>query len=158
MAHRLYLGLIIALLASSGVPGTRPVATAVPGGQTIDFYLPDETDGSTPLVVLLHGGGDKGNAEMSPLAEALAGRGIVVAVPNYYSGQPRTRQDIEATFRDVVCSIRYARSRAADLGADPDNLTLVGFSYGGYPAMAIRLAASSCFSVISGLRLRFIRS
>ena len=117
----------------------------VPNGQTIDFHLPDQTDGSAPLIVLLHGGGDKGNGEMTPLAQTLADRGAVVAVPMYYSGQPRSQQDIEKTFRDVVCSIRYSRSRAAEFGADPNNLTLVGFSYGGYPAMAIRLASEDSY-------------
>ncbi len=113
---------------------------AVPQAQTIDFHLPSQADGSAPLIVLLHGGGNKGNSEMTPLAQTLADRGAVVAVPTYYSGQPRSQEEIQSTFQDVVCSIRYSRSRANEFGADPENLTLVGFSYGGYPAAAIRLA------------------
>ncbi len=127
---------------SSSIIANQPV----PGARTIDFHLPEESHGQAPLIVLLHGGGDKGNGDMTPMATALAARGAVVAVPNYYSGQPRTHQDVEHTFRDVVCSIRYSRARAKELGADPHNLTLVGFSYGGYPAAAIRLAGADSYA------------
>ena len=117
----------------------------VPHGQTVDFHLPAPGNDAAPLIVLLHGGGNKGNGDMTPLAQTLAGRGAVVAVPTYYSGQPRSQPEIELTFRDVVCSIRYARSRAAEFGADPNNLILVGFSYGGYPATAIRLTQDGSY-------------
>ncbi|MDJ0925177.1 MAG: prolyl oligopeptidase family serine peptidase [Acidimicrobiia bacterium] len=116
-----------------------------PDTREVDFYGPASADGPAPLVLLLHGGGNKGNDEMEPLAQDLASRGAVVAVPTYYSGQPRTRQDVLDTFEDVVCAIRYARYRAVDLGADPNNVTLVGFSYGGYPAMAIAVAMDGSY-------------
>ncbi len=133
------------LAIGSASDSTVVAGQSVPQGQTIDFHVPSQAAGAAPLIVLLHGGGDKGNGDMTPLARTLAGRGAVVAVPNYYSGQPRSQQEIEDTFRDVVCSIRYSRSRAAEFGADPENLILVGFSYGGYPATAIRLTAEGSY-------------
>lgn len=70
----------------------------------------------------------------------------MVAVPSYFSGQPRTRSDVHATFQNVICAIRYARSRAAEFGADASNLTVVGFSYGGYPASAVALAPHDAYT------------
>ncbi len=133
-----------------------------PNTQTIDLFAPAEPgDEPVPLVVLLHGGGNTGNGDMHRLAQAVASRGAAVFVPTYYSGQPRTRQAVRDTFEDVVCSVRYARNQASRYGADPDNLILVGFSYGGLPGSGLALTPHggydfSCLDHISHVPEAFI--
>jgi acetyl esterase/lipase len=146
----LVLGITIAAMLSvagiGGETGLEIVDDATgPGTHDIDFYIPDGADGTAPLVVILHGGGDHGNDGLEALAETVAARGAVVAVPSYFSGQPRSQQDVQDTFETVICSIRYARHRATEFGADPANLTVVGFSYGGYPATALALAPDGAY-------------
>jgi len=137
---------MIATVGSSQVAGLDTQHDVVgPGTQGIDFYGPGGADGTVPLIVILHGGGDHGNDGMEALAEAVAARGAVVALPTYFSGQPRSQNDATQTFEDVVCSIRYARSVAPRLGADADNLIVVGFSYGGFPATALALAPADAY-------------
>lgn len=150
-ARSLLAGFTVAAVMT--VPGAAPASSvhivqdvSGPGTRDVDFYVPDSADGTAPLVVILHGGGNKGNTGLEALAATVALRGAVVAVPSYFSGQPRSRADVHETFRNVICSIRYARSRAAEFGADPGNLTVVGFSYGGYPASAVALAPHSAYS------------
>ncbi len=116
-----------------------------PGIQEIDYHRPPQSDGQAPLVVILHGGGNKGNSELNEVAAAIAKHGAVVAVPSYYSGQPRSQEEVLETFENVVCSVRNARAQASELGADPDNLTLVGFSYGGFPALATALSPDEAY-------------
>ncbi len=144
-ARTLLLGIMtVAVIAGPGIGrGNSPRVIndlTGPGTQEIDFYLSDVADGNAPLIVILHGGGDHGNDGLESLAAILADRGAVVAVPPYFSGQPRSQNEVRRTFEEVICSVRYARSRAAEFGADPENLTVVGFSYGGYPATALALA------------------
>jgi len=139
----------VAILAVPGIGrGNNPRVIndlTGPGTQDIDFYLPEVADGSAPLIVIFHGGGDHGNDGLEPLAATLADRGAVVAVPPYFSGQPRSQNEVRQTFENVICSIRYARTRAAEFGADPASLTVVGFSYGGYPATALALASEDAY-------------
>jgi len=149
-ARSLLIGILIAVVATSSGIGRETSLRVIddvtgPGTRDIDFYIPDGADGTAPLVVILHGGGDHGNDGLEALAEAVASRGAVVAVPSYFSGQPRSQQNVQDTFETVICSIRYTRSRATELGADPANLTVVGFSYGGYPATALALAPDGAY-------------
>ena len=57
------------LAIGSASESTLVAGQPVPQAQTIDFHVPAEADGAAPLVVLLHGGGDKGNGDMTPLAQ-----------------------------------------------------------------------------------------
>jgi predicted esterase len=149
-ARSLLVGILIAaalsIAGSDRSTGLRVIDDATgPGTRDIDFYIADGADGTAPLVVILHGGGDHGNDGLEALAEAVAGRGAVVAVPSYFSGQPRSQQNVQDTFETVICAIRYARNQAAEFGADPANLTIVGFSYGGYPTTALALAPDGAY-------------
>ena len=113
------------------------VARAVPVSRVteMDVYHPVEGE-SLPLLVLLHGTGPGGRAEMGPLARAIAERGVVVFVPTWQVIEVRPswpmvdaevyRVQAEA----VVCTLRQARRTAEDFGGSPDRLGLMGHSGG----------------------------
>ena len=128
---------------SSTPPPTPTKAGSVegPGPHGVETYLPVEPGGA-PVAVLVHGGGWVGGlpASMEPLGRALAERGMVVFNASYRTliaggGYP-------ATFDDIACAIRYARSRAAELGAS-DDLVLVGHSAGAHLAAAVALTGDA---------------
>jgi hypothetical protein len=80
---------------------------------------------------------------MEPLAVDLAGSGAVVVVPSWpVIGTLSDFDDTGSVYLEqtavAVCSVRFARSTAADHGGDPDDLTVLGHS-GGAP-LAARVA------------------
>ncbi len=94
-------------------------------------------DGGWPVVVLLHGGGMRGES-MRALATALAERGLIVYAPTYRLVLAGVREELlesgqwagETLLGDLACAIRTARADAAVHGADTDRLVLVGYSMG----------------------------
>ena len=97
------------------------------------FATPGAVD--DPVVVMLHGTEGE-RSSMEPLARAVAAGGSVVFVPQWpvidqvapypaSDGEPY-RQQVEA----VVCSLRFARRRAASFGGRPEDLTVLGQSGG----------------------------
>ncbi|HIY67195.1 MAG TPA: alpha/beta hydrolase [Candidatus Agrococcus pullicola] len=98
----------------------------------IDVYDPRGL--ARALVVLVHGGFWRSRYDrlhLRPLAEALAGEGLLVALPEYRrvgdegGGWPGTFDDI----RSIVRSVRRL------VGAEGARLTLVGHSAGGHLAV-----------------------
>jgi dipeptidyl aminopeptidase/acylaminoacyl peptidase len=49
-----------------------------------------------------------------------------------------------------VCGTRFARTAAAEFGGDPNNLVVVGFSYGGLPGAAMAVTADYDFDCFAG--------
>ncbi len=130
------------------------VTTPVPCGgdaacllKVDSFALPRVANepGSTgrPVVVMIPGGplppGNRGY--LWNLARIVAGRGAVVFTADYRSS-PAYGGGYPSTFADVACAIRFARQRAPQLGGDPSRVTLVGHSFGGYPAVVLALSAT----------------
>jgi len=122
---------------TSGEPTEVVVSSAVPVGDitVMDVYHPSEgTD--LPLLVLLHGTGTGGRAEMGSLARAIAERGVVVFVPTWKVIEERPEwpmADAEVyrvQTEAVVCTLRHARRAAEDYGGSPDRLGLMGHSGG----------------------------
>lgn len=127
------------------------VTKAVPVGDvtTMDVYHP--VDGADlPLLVLLHGTGPGGRAEMGPLARAIAEQGVVVFVPTWtvIEDAPEWPMQDAEVYRvqteAVVCALRQARRTAADFGGSPDRLGL----------MVIPAAHSSAFGPRWSINLR----
>ena len=96
--------------------------------------------GPWPIFVFLPGGpsspGELYRDILDPFAAALAGQGAVVMISgwreaDYYGGGYPT------SFADVACAIGVARQIGPSYGADPDRVTLVGHSTGGWPAMVV---------------------
>jgi hypothetical protein len=99
----------------------------------LDVYAPAEP-GPWPVVVIMHYGfQNKDGPIYRGFAKDLAGRGVVVFVPQRRS-QVATVTDyaanngviIRETQESWACSVRFARERAADYGGDPEHVTVFG--------------------------------
>jgi hypothetical protein len=101
--------------------------------QTLDVYAPTEP-GPWPVVVLHHGGYQQKDITMyASFAEELAGRGVVVFVPQRRSESQTLEEYIRDDGREVrevqeswACGIRFARESAADYGGDAGHITVLG--------------------------------
>ena len=128
-------------LVYSAPPGFRPLH--------LDLYRPRKAGsvaGGLPLIVYVHGGGWQGGhtrhagafANWPGVLALLASKGYVVASIEYrLSGEAR----FPAAIQDVKTSIRWLRSKSAQLGIDPTRAIIWGGSAGGQLAA---LAATSC--------------
>ena len=93
----------------------REEAIEFASGLMLDIHAP-RSGGSHPVAVLVHGGGwvTGHRYTMSRLADALAARGVVVYNVDYRligqgGGYP-------ATFEDLACAVRFARSDSVRFG------------------------------------------
>ena len=110
--------------------------------QQLDVYqpLPDTVParGRRPLVVFFFGGtwttGDRESYRF--LGEALAARGAVVVVPDYGLSP---RHTYPVFVRDSALAVKWALDNAAQLGADPKQVYVMGHSSGGYNAAMVAL-------------------
>ncbi len=119
----------------AALPGVRPLE--------LDLYLP-AGPGPAPVVLFLHGGGWRLGSRHSagpsfvgsrPF-EQLAAAGIAVASVDYrLSGEAVW----PAQLHDVKAAVRWLRSRAEDLGVDPDRIAAWGESAGGHLAALLGL-------------------
>lgn len=108
------------------VPGRAPIAASGPGGSA---------DSAPPLFVYIHGGawvsGDK--RQYADLGEALARRGVVVAVINYrLSGEGGVRHPAHA--QDAAVAVSWLRKHAGELGFDRSRMFVGGHSAGAHIA------------------------
>lgn len=105
----------------------------------IDTFVPKKVNTTKSVVILVHGGGwKKGNRSGEHTKAAwFSSRGYVAVCPEY-------RLSGEATFpaaiHDLKDAIRWARSHAAQWGANSNNIILMGFSAG---AHLVALAATA---------------
>lgn len=160
-------------VVESGLPFTPPVPCSADGATcelALDVYHPTAKPasidrpgaqpagappGGWPLVVAIPGGplppGSRG--ALSVFAAPLAMQGAVVVAADYRSS-PQYGGGYPQTFADVACAVRRAREIAPTYGANPDRVTLVSHSFGGWPASVValsperyRLGASNCLAV-----------
>ena len=115
------------------------VAYGVGAAHTLDVYVPDApTAGPRPLVVFWYGGrwtfGDKSDYRF--VGAALAGLGYVAMLPNY-----RHYPDVKLAgfMADAAQAVDWAAAHAADYGADPARLFLMGHSAGAHMAALVTL-------------------
>jgi acetyl esterase len=113
------------------VAEVREVAVPSPSGAVpVRVYRP-EGEGSLPLVAYVHGGGWMlGSVEsFDTVARALANAsGALVASVEY---RLAPEHPFPAGLDDVLSAVRWLAANAADLGADPERLAIVGDSAGG---------------------------
>lgn len=110
--------------------------------QLLDVYQPlpatQPASGKRPLVVFFFGGtwthGDRASYRF--LGEALASRGAVVVLPDY-GLSPRYTYPVFV--RDSALAVKWALDNAAQLGADPSQVYVMGHSSGGYNAAMVAL-------------------
>jgi acetyl esterase/lipase len=102
-----------------------------------------------PVVVFFHGGGFTGGdlGTRPTLFNAMAHRGYLIIDAEYRLSPPPRWQDAPG---DALCAIGWAQAHAADLGADPRRIVVMGESAGGNLALVAgwsagtKLTASSC--------------
>ncbi|SDO62325.1 Acetyl esterase/lipase [Klenkia soli] len=126
---------VLAGVPYAALPGARPLE--------LDLHLPAHP-GHAPVVVFLHGGGWRLGSRHSagpsftgsePF-EQLAAAGIAVASVDYrLSGEAVW----PAQLHDAKAAVRWLRSRADELGIDPDRIAAWGESAGGHLAALLGL-------------------
>lgn len=110
-----------------------------PGSRhSLDVYRPDATSTGRPLVIFLYGGAwHGGSKDYYPfVAASLAYRGSVVMVPDY-GIYPETT--FPRFLQDNAIAVAWAIAHAAQYGADPHHVFLVGHSAGAYNAAMLAL-------------------
>jgi acetyl esterase/lipase len=115
-------------------PAPGAAGTAAEDVPTITVYMPSNTTGPMPAVILAPGGG------YVRLSMTLEGRlpanylntlGVATFVLKYRLG-PKYRHPIE--LGDALRAIRLVRARAAEWHIAPDKIGIMGFSAGGHLA------------------------
>ncbi len=108
--------------------------------QVMDVFLPPNTTGSDPVIVLVHGGGFAFGSQtmeiIRPVIEAGTANGYVVASVDY-------RKSGETVFpgalSDVKAAVRYLRANAGQYGIDPEQVVIWGESAGAYLSLMTAL-------------------
>ena len=114
------------------------LAYGVEQRQRLDIYRPATQVAQAPLVVFFYGGswssGER--ADYRFVGEALASRGIVAVVADYRLS-PAVRYPV--FLQDSAHALRWAFDHAADYGADPARVFVMGHSAGAYNAAMLAL-------------------
>ena len=122
----------------------KSVSVPAGGGVQIPAYLtlpPGGATGKLPAIVLPHGGPSaRDEWGFDWLPQFLAARGYAVIQPNYRGSAGYGEQwmgangfkDWPTSIADITASARYLVDQGI---ADPDRLSIVGWSYGGYAAL-----------------------
>jgi hypothetical protein len=116
-----------------------------------DVYAPAGA-GGLPLVVILppHGMTKDGSRAASQVADSVASRGAVAVVANWSQledppeefSDPAVLEDFAAAGQSMAaCAVATAVQRAAEYGADPSHLVIVGELYGANTAAMVALGS-----------------
>ncbi|MDA0589832.1 MAG: alpha/beta hydrolase [Planctomycetota bacterium] len=98
-----------------------------------DGWKPTDT---RPAIVFFHGGGWTGGSpgQFTEHCSYFASRGLVCVQVQYRLLDKKTSDPPEVSVRDAKSSMRWVRSRASELGIDPDRIASGGGSAGGHLA------------------------
>ncbi|MAP95231.1 MAG: hypothetical protein CMK07_09810 [Ponticaulis sp.] len=98
------------------------------------IYRPEVTTGTLPVVISVHGGAwgayDRTSGKLYD--EALAEEGYLVVAIDFRQSPDYQHPDGSA---DVTAAVRWVRLNADSLGANPDQIGLIGSSSGGHLAL-----------------------
>ncbi len=132
--------LLNATVATDSYRRTEGLAYGEHARQRLDVYQPKDPVSNAPLVVFFYGGswssGER--ADYRFVGEALASRGIVTVIADYRLS-PAFRYP--AFVQDSAGAVRWAFDHAADYGASPARLFVMGHSAGAYNAAMVALDA-----------------
>jgi acetyl esterase/lipase len=141
--RRLLCTLLLALLLTAA-PATHaqpelppPERSAydddLPAQQMLAIYLPQDSAPPYPTVITIHGGGFFGGdlRTLAPLVRRLQTAGYAV-VNITYRLVPETLYP--AQVEDAFCALAWVSANAAVYGIDPERVTVLGESAGGYLA------------------------
>ena len=104
--------------------------------QTLDLYLPEKSNVSTPLIIWIHGGAWQGGSKEGalPLRQGWLDQGYAIASINYrLSGHAV----FPAQIQDCKAAIRWLRAHAAQYRLDPQRFGVWGSSAGGHLAALV---------------------
>lgn len=136
------LGLLALNTRASLAPVERQVNLHYAAGRagSVDVYRPKPTvrGPGLPMVIFFHGGGwDDGDKDQYRfVGAALAETGLVAVLPNYRLYPHARRADFMA---DAAQSLAWARAHAAEWGADPAKVFVMGHSAGAQIALLLAL-------------------
>lgn len=132
--------LLNATVATDTYRRTDNIAYGPEARQRLDVYQPQGGVRNAPVVVFFYGGSwSKGErADYRFVGEALASQGIVAVVADYRLS-PAVRYPVFV--QDSARAVRWARDHAAEYGADPARLFVMGHSAGAYNAAMVALDA-----------------
>ncbi len=126
----------LALLAPGAIPVTHDVAYAPGPRGKLDVYHPRHGQSGAPVAVFFYGGswqsGDRGFYRF--VGAELAARGIVTVIPDYRV-YPQVRYP--DFLRDNAAAVAFVKLHAAQWGANPAKLFLVGHSAGAFDAVML---------------------
>ncbi|MBL4883030.1 MAG: alpha/beta hydrolase fold domain-containing protein [Planctomycetaceae bacterium] len=97
--------------------------------QTLDVYVPAQTDAKLPVVVWIHGGAWRAGDKRNCPALYLLKHGYVVASINYRLSQHAV---FPAQIQDCKAAIRFLKSNADRFQIDPKKVGVWGSSAGGH--------------------------
>ena len=125
-------------MAPGGAHVTRNVRYADHDRGMLDVYEPKTAAPGAPLVVFVYGGSwDSGDRSIYRfVGKVLASRGFVTVIPDYRVYPAVKYPDF---LRDNAEAVAFAKSHAADWGADPRRLFLAGHSAGAYNVAMLAL-------------------
>ncbi|WP_084591648.1 alpha/beta hydrolase family protein [Gilvimarinus agarilyticus] len=104
--------------------------------QFADLYLPDESSGLLPVIIMIHGGcwsSAYGLEFQAGLAQAMAGRGF--AVWNIEYRRLGNGGEWPVMFKDVAAAADYLPAIAQDYQLNTRAVTVIGHSAGGHLAL-----------------------
>ncbi len=132
---------VVDRMAGGGADAQRAGSSIAFGdhGQTLDVWMPEQTDGGPrPVIIFFHGGGwVKGDRAAYAFAgRAFASRGFVVVIPDYRK-VPQVR--FPAFVEDGAEAVRWTRDNIARFGGDPERIALAGHSAGAHTAVTLAL-------------------
>ena len=128
----LSLGLAILELSTPGSVIVRQGVAYGPGDRgRLDVYAPRRPAAHAPIAVFIYGGSWQSGAKSMYrfVGVALASRGIVTVIPDYRV-YPEVRYP--AFLEDNARAVAFSKAHAAEWGADPARLYLIGHSAGAY--------------------------
>jgi len=124
---------------------TRTVAYKTVDDEKLElhlFYPPHASPADRrPAFVAIHGGGWRSGTprRFYPYAHCLVAKGYVGVSVGYRLVSPKRGRTVFDCVRDGRSAVRYLRSHAADLGIDPNRITVAGGSAGGHVAAGTAL-------------------
>lgn len=119
----------------------------------MDIYRPNTDDTNLPVLVYIHGGNNQtGTSKEIPFEKLVANANCVVVCLNYrlgclgFNSLPalKTGDDLENsgnfTLLDFAKALDWIAENGEALGANPQNITISGFSAGGRDVMAMLIS------------------
>lgn len=138
------VGLVLLALAGAlnGAEIQRDLEYATVNGQALklDFYAPEKTSGTAPLIIYVHGGAWRSGSKENPPVLPLRAKGFAVASVDY---RLTPVAPFPANIHDLKAAIRFLRANAATLGCDPKRFIIAGSSAGGHLAALVGVSNGS---------------